>query len=375
MPITRTGKVKDGLTQYRVRVNYTDANGVYRRIEKLVYGKAEAREMEMELEESCSEANQNRRLTVSDLLDIYEDAQRHNVRETTLDKATSSIRGYVLPTLGRVRLDRLNSKQLIAWKNKIGDSDLALSTKQRHYKSFNALLNFAVTHDYLQQNPLKKIGNFKDVNNTESCPDLRYYTADEYLLYSRAARLIAEEKNTISEWSFYVFFSIAFYTGMRKGEINALRWSDIDERTIHVRHSIAQKLKGGDRESGTKNKSSIRSLQIPKPLLFILEEHRSRLTDANMYREDAYICGIDKPLRDTSIDYHNRINAKEAGVKRITIHEFRHTHASLLVNEGINIQEIARRLGHAKVEETWKTYAHLYPREEERALAVLDKIK
>jgi len=58
----------------------------------------------------------------------------------------------------------------------------------------------------------------------------------------------------------------------------------------------------------------------------------------------------------------------------ISIHSYRHSHASLLANEGINIQEIARRLGHARVEMTWNTYSHLYPREEERAVEILNRI-
>lgn len=375
MPITRTGKVKDGLTQYCVRVNYTDSNGVYRRLERYVYGKAEAREMEIKLEDSISEASQNKRMTVGDLVSLYAEAQRQDVRETTLAQSLATLRIGVLPYFESTRLEKLNVKQLIEWKNKIGDTDLALTTKQNYYKYFNALLNFAVKHDYLKQNPLNKVGNFKDSANLETTEELRYYTVEEYLKYAAAAREKAERINSVSEWGFYVFFSIAFYTGMRKGEINALRWNDYDNEIIHVRHSIAQKLKGEDRESGTKTRSSKRDLKAPKPLVDILEEHRARLKAESMYKEDAYICGIDKALRDTNIDLHNRANAEAAGIKRITIHEFRHTHASLLANEGINIQEIARRLGHAKVEMTWKTYAHLYPREEERAIEILDKIK
>ncbi len=80
-------------------------------------------------------------------------------------------------------------------------------------------------------------------------------------------------------------------------------------------------------------------------------------------------------LRDTTIEQRNAKFASEAGLPHIRIHDFRHTHASLLANEGINIQEISRRLGHAKVEQTWNTYSHLYPREEERAVAILDLIK
>lgn len=80
------------------------------------------------------------------------------------------------------------------------------------------------------------------------------------------------------------------------------------------------------------------------------------------------------PLRDTSIENKNKAFAKAVNLPHIRIHDFRHTHASLLVNEGINIQEIARRLGHADVQMTWNTYSHLYPREEERAVEILNRI-
>ncbi|MDR1630653.1 MAG: tyrosine-type recombinase/integrase [Oscillospiraceae bacterium] len=86
------------------------------------------------------------------------------------------------------------------------------------------------------------------------------------------------------------------------------------------------------------------------------------------------MCGGLQPVRDSTLDRWKAVYAKTAGIKNIRIHDFRHSHASLLANEGINIQEIARRLGHSKIEITWNTYAHLYPREEERAIAILNKI-
>ncbi len=79
-------------------------------------------------------------------------------------------------------------------------------------------------------------------------------------------------------------------------------------------------------------------------------------------------------MRDTTLENRNAQYASRAGVKKIRIHDFRHSHASLLANEGINIQEIARRLGHSNIEITWNTYSHLYPREEERAVEILNKI-
>ena len=161
---------------------------------------------------------------------------------------------------------------------------------------------------------------------------------------------------------------------MRKGEINALRWTDIDGNILHVRRSVTQKLHGGDVETPPKNKSSYRDLQIPHSLLSALLDQQHRQQSDPGYTDDYRVTGGNSVLRDSSIDNKNKAYAAAANLPHIRIHDFRHSHASLLANEGINIQEIARRLGHSNVEITWNTYAHLYPREEERAVSVLDRI-
>jgi len=114
---------------------------------------------------------------------------------------------------------------------------------------------------------------------------------------------------------------------------------------------------------------------MPQPLITVLTEHKARQKEVKEYIDDLRICGGEKCLRDTTLEKKNTAFAKAAELPHIKIHDFRHTHASLLVNEGINIQEIARRLGHTNVEITWKIYSHLYPREEERAVNVLNSIE
>ena len=111
---------------------------------------------------------------------------------------------------------------------------------------------------------------------------------------------------------------------MRKGEINALKWSDIDGYIIHVRRSIAQKLKGRDVETPPKNKSSFRDLQMPDPLIAILNEHKDRQKKVDGFNEDFRVCGGPQCLRDTSLDHKNRFFAEKAGLPRIRIHDFRH---------------------------------------------------
>ncbi|MCL2095565.1 MAG: site-specific integrase [Oscillospiraceae bacterium] len=208
--------------------------------------------------------------------------------------------------------------------------------------------------------------------------EMKFYTPEEFRKYIDIARKIAleeQEKNkNLYEWNYYVFFNIAFYTGLRKGEIHALRWSDIDNNYLSVKRSITQKLHKTYIETPPKNRSSMRTIQIPLPLIKILNEHKERQKFLGYLSEDNRVLGDEKCIRDGVIDKRNNLYSSLAGVKRIRIHDFRHSHASLLANMGINIQEVARRLGHARVEMTWNTYSHLYPREEEKAIAVLNAV-
>lgn len=109
--------------------------------------------------------------------------------------------------------------------------------------------------------------------------------------------------------------------------------------------------------------------------MYILEQQKKmQQENYKNWNEQLLVCGGEKPLRDTSLANKNIELSKKAGIKTIRIHDFRHTHATLLINEGINVQEIARRLGHSDATVTLKVYAHLYPVEEERAIKILNAI-
>lgn len=381
MPIYKMDGAKYGKTKYRVRINYVDAFGKNKQIDRVTYGMAEAKELERQLSIEIKEASPIKSITIENLFNEYIRIKQHEVRESSLNKTSSILTLHILPFLGDVKLKNINMKVLQAWKNdmeekqistKSGLKNLGIRTKQNAYGELRALLNYAVKMEYITQNPLLKIGNFRDVNTIKD--EMQYYTPDEFRQYINAARFCAEKSPTNADWDYYVFFCIAFYTGLRKGEIHALKWSDISGEYLSVKRSITQKLKGQDRETPPKNKSSIRTIQMPKPLIDTLNAHKERYKSLKGFNDDFRICGGTRPLRDTSVENANIKFAKLAGVKKIRIHDFRHSHASLLANNGINIQEIARRLGHANIEMTWNTYAHLYPREEEHATQILDKI-
>ncbi|MCH5323969.1 MAG: site-specific integrase [Eubacterium sp.] len=379
MPIYKVkGAVKDGLQKYRVRVNYTDKNGKAHSITRIEYGAAEARTLESKLIEEYTVKGvplAPAKMTVQELFDEYMNTKQHEVRKSSLTKTEACIRNGILPYLGDIRIDRLGVQQLQDWKNVMSEKGYAHQTLRNYYGELRALLNYAVRMEYLPKNPISLVGNFKQAYFTEPSKDkLHYYTADEFMKFIAEAKKNAQNSCALREWGYYVFFNIAFYTGARKGEINALKWSDIDGDIMHIRRSITQKLKGGDMETPPKNKSSYRDIQMPLPLIEILSEHKQRQQEDRNFSENYRVCGGISILRDSSITNKNVQFAKAAGLPHIRIHDFRHTHATLLINEGINVQEIARRLGHSDVQQTWQTYAHLYPREEERAIQILNKL-
>jgi len=378
MPIYKANGKKDGLQKYKVRVNYTDNFGEHRQLTRTAYGLEAAKDLERQLEKQTTEKEINpaSNITVQQLFNEFEESNKYELREITLDKHKQVYRLHIQPLMANVRIDKIIVPVLQKWKLSIEAKGLLIETRKHIYSTFRTLLNYAVKMEYINSNPLLKIGNFKDSSGYKS--EMEIYTAEQFAKFIKSAKHSAEEKqlkyNSLSEWDFYVFFNIAFYTGLRKGEIHALKWSDIENSLLTVRRSLTQKLSGEDRETPPKNKSSHRTLQIPLPLIQILEKHKKRQETLDNFSDNYRICGGERSLRDTTLKRRCVAYAESSGLKAIRIHSFRHSHVSVLANEGINIQEIARRLGHSRVEETWNTYSHLYPREEERAIEVLNKI-
>ena len=384
MPIYKMDGRKDGLQKYRVRINYIDKDGKNKQLDRVAYGKEAAKDLERKLsmDLKTGELVVNR-MTVQQLCDEYLTVKKAAVRETSLNRIRRRLQLHILDFCKDEKIADLNPRKLQEWKTYIEGKKseqgqpLIISTKQGIYSEFRALLNYAVKMEYLQKNYLLTVGNFIDAYKAHV--DIDFYEPEEFKEFISAARKSAEasEKatNSIYEWHYYIFFCIAFYAGLRKGEIFALKWTDLRGDMLSVTRSINQKLKGDDRETPPKTKASVRTLQMPEPLISALKEHRNRCEGIEGFSPEWRICGGAMSVRDSTVGKKNIQYATAAGVKHIRIHDFRHSHASLLANNGINIQEIARRLGHGDVQTTWKVYAHLYPKEEERAVKVLNEIK
>jgi integrase len=373
IPIYKTNIIKNGLQKYIVRINYISDSGQAKQLSRVAYGSDKAKTLEMRLLDEIKNRQEMliNKITVQELFDEYIKVKTFELRQTSIIRIKQAYNYFILPVFKDYQIDKITLKGVQDWKLFMESKNLALSTKRTAFTFFNSMINYAIKMEYLNNNPLSKIGNFKDSANIKA--KMIFYTSEEFKEFITSAKKIAEEKekmyDDLSEWNYYIFFNIAFYTGLRKGEIHALKWSDINGSYLSVNRSISQRLIGGDFESAPKNKSSIRILQMPKPLIDILIKHKQRQQVLHNFTDDFRICNS---IRDTSLRRKNQIYSLSAGIKTIRVHDFRHSHASLLANSNINIQEISRRLGHAQIEITWNTYCHLYPREEEKAVSVLN---
>ena len=197
---------------------------------------------------------------------------------------------------------------------------------------------------------------------------------------------------------FRVYFSFLYLTGCRKGESLALTWNDIDfvRREVRINKSLNRKQKTkGEKQvvnvptvasdlgwhisesrnyeiTTPKNKSSYRNILMPMNLVNMLWEHQKRSKEEYGYTPEWFEFGGAEPLSDQTIRRRLNEYADKAGVKRIRVHDIRHSHASLLINKGQNILIVSQRLGHSDVTQTLNTYSHLMPNVQRQIINALD---
>lgn len=174
---------------------------------------------------------------------------------------------------------------------------------------------------------------------------------------------------------------IALFTGMRRSEVLALRWGrvDLDRKVIQVRKSL-EPTKDGIRFKQPKTKAGRRDVTLPDVLVDILRDYRreqlelrlklgtGRLQDDTLLFTD--IEGAIITPNTLSVAWVNF--AKRIGMPEVTFHALRHTHASQLIDAGVDIVTISRRLGHAKPDITLRVYAHMFKKDDGKAAAAIN---
>lgn len=314
-----------------------------------------------QIKDGTLNAESNKRLKVNDLYKMWLPLYEQDVRESTAINAEMYFKN-ILKSLGNVYLDKLTplvcQKVVNQWY------------KKTHYSTFNylciystKLLEYAVKIDLISANPMKKI--IKPKKKTVAPKKLKFYTINELKQFLATAKKISFKK--------FVLFRLLSYSGMRVGEALALNWSDIDfnNNTVSISKTVAT-----SRHTFSINKPKTqagnRVISLDDETINYLAEWRKRqqkdLTILNLNAFDDHnllFANRDNGLLGhSSVRYWARDIAKKAGLKYITVHGFRHTHASILFKSGASMKEIQTRLGHSSIKMTMDIYTHLTSEQE-----------
>mgnify|MGYP005814676043 FL=1 len=305
-----------------------------------------------------------------------------HVRATTLAGYSRHVRVYLVPQLGGIRLDRLTGADLAAFygrlrKEGVKGKPLAENTVARIHATVSRALADAVETRLRATNPARDLPrNVRPRQGRSGGGDLRYWTPGQLGTFLTLAR--------DSEPRFYPLARLAAYSGMRRGEVVGLRWADVDldAGCLYVRQTMTT---ADDLERGTGTKvvtgqpksGKGRRVDLDPETVTVLRSWRRRQAEDRMVLTGAWPGhGLVFTREDGSPihpDYASTVFdrlVRQSGLARITFHGLRHTHATILLAKGLPVKVVSERLGHATVQITLDTYAHVMPGLQSQAVAV-----
>ena len=275
-----------------------------------------------------------------DFWKIYMEDMSKRLKETTIENKEHIWRCKIEPYFGDLPINEITPSRIRRWQSEMIEKGF----KPTYLKSINsqlsAVMNYAVRFYDLRSNPCMKAGSMGKGRADER----PYWTLEEFNKFSDAI------SNKHEAW---MGFQILFWTGIRVGELLALKVEDIDLENglIKIDESYTR-LKSKDIISTPKTENSIRTIVIHEELVEELREYMTRLyrlrPSSRLFAEKT----------KSFFEHEMQRGIELSGVKKITVHCLRYSHASMLVEMGFSPIEIAKRFGHGKVTTTIETYCH-----------------
>ena len=340
----KTGK---WLIQYR----YTDWQGKRRKSTKR--GFATKREAEEWLRNFLITQKADFDMKFEDFWKMYCADMETRLREHTMRTKKYIVELKILPYFGNKRVNDITAADIRQWQNeliKMGYSPTYLKTINNQ---LSAIFNYAIRYYDLKSNPCAKAGSM----GKSKAEEMDFWTGEEFRKFI---------DSVMNKRLSYMAFMTLYWTGMRMGELLALNPKDVDleKRTISITKSY-QRLGKKDVITPPKTPKSKRVITIPEFLAADIKDYMDSLYE--LQENDRLF-----PITKYYLEHEMQRGIKESGVKRIRVHDLRHSHASMLIELGFSPLEIANRLGHEKVETTLNTYAHLYPNKQTKLAERLD---
>jgi len=298
-----------------------------------------------------------------------------NTTDRTQESYSSIVERHLIPSLGKVILTDLQPQHIQSYyaeKLKKGRTDgkggLSARSVVYHHRILSKALNYAVKMGVVVRNVADVIQPPRVQRVT-----MNTLSPEEVTRFLDAAR----------ETDYYVYFATLLYTGLRRGELLALRWRnlDLDSETLTVVET-AYKLSNGEyRIKEPKTPQSRRNVTLPISLVELFKIYRAdqellRIQlDVALNTDDfVFIRPDGSPINPNAVTLAFRRITKRAGLKDIRIHDLRHTHATLMLKAGIHPKVVSERLGHANIGITLDIYSHVLPGLQEAAAEKFDKI-
>lgn len=314
--------------------------------------------MEWEREFTLSE-NNDLSMTFKSFVEAYHQDMLHKIREHTWQTKNAIINSAILPYFGKMALSNIKAADVLKWQNRMLGyrNDKGKPYSPAYLRTINsqlsAVFNHAVKYYGLRCNPVVKAGSM----GKKDAREMAFWTKEEYLKFI--------EEVMDKPISFYAF-EMLYWCGLRMGELLALTPKDFDftHNTVRINKSY-QRIKQKDVITDPKTPKSIRTIVMPE---FLAEEMNACISSLYGIEEDDRIFQISNHYLHNEMDR----GSKAAGVKRIRIHDLRHSHVSLLINQGFSAVDIAARVGHESIDITYR-YAHMFPTTQTAIANRLDK--
>ena len=370
-------KNKDGRT-YSIKGKIKGPDGTwinYHRTKTKYKKKKEAEEVEKKIRMSIvSDFDQ---ITFDQLATLFKERWKlQNIDETTIVTYDNYYKRHLKDSFGKYNVKDINSRMIEDWKlsmtkkTKPDGSHYAERTINNAKVIMSRYFSFAISLGYIENNPCHNVKKYIDPSKKKD-PFSKIENFWEIDEFNRFISFVDDEY-----WR--DVFQFLYETGLREGELFALTWENIffQERKIRIRQSISPKCIEktiGYRIKAPKNQRSYRELDMQQSLYHILIKRLNHEKNKDGFNKSYFVFGDIKPLAQSTLARNLDYYIKLSGVKRITPHGFRHSHASLLIHNKIDDSLIAERLGHT-VEELRRTYSHIYEKERGDMKTKLDSI-
>lgn len=303
-------------------------------------------------------------ISLAQLFENYYAFSENRVKESTLYDMRTTWQKHIMPYFAKFKaVQEIKKLDVLKWQNELNAQNLSYKYKSKIRTYLTTIWKFGQRYYDIETDPISGVEPFR---RTEGKKEMQVWTEEEF------KQFIA----TIDDIIYRCLFSFLFLTGCRKGETLALRWKDIDleKQTAQIEKSVTRRfnkeLHPNDSYLITtpKNIYSNRNVDLPKSLCDLLNTYKW-VENCN---DNDFVFTGNEPLANTTIARVMNYGIEKSGVKKIRVHDLRHSHASILISKGLDIVSVAKRLGHANVEETLNTYAHFLPQNKQKILEAIE---